>query len=253
MDFWQQPLAKLIHGCIGSKVQKFTPFHLPLMLVCVVIGGPTCAIAVSAHCEEHARLKAELLNTKQHHYLPKDELVETKAEISDAMQWIWLLVLAVTVAGSASAYGSSSLMADPTDGSRDTTAVLLYIFWPIDLARVATLTWLTPLTGALIVDWFGVLLVSLLIASADGSQEGGGLLGVAKDLDVMMRCGLVFACSFPTPYVGLALYLMLDTRQKAANPLLPPFTGGLRGPQKPRAMTAWQARVSADINGRGLS
>ena len=48
-------LAKLIHGCIGSKVQKFTPFHLPLMLVCVVIGGPTCAIAVSAHCEHAMR------------------------------------------------------------------------------------------------------------------------------------------------------------------------------------------------------
>ena len=244
--------GKLIHVCVGSEVQKFTPFYLPLMLLCVLIGGPACAMAVSAHCEEHARLKAELLNTKQHYYFPKDELVETKAEISDAMQWIWLLVLAATVAGSASAFGSSSLMPDPTDGSYDASAILLFIFWPVDLARLATLTWLTPLTGIMVVDWLGILLVGLLIAAADGSQEGPGLLGVSKELDVILRCGLVLVCTFPTPYVGLALYLLLDTRQKAENPLLPPFTGGLRGPQKPRAMTAWEARVYADANGRAL-
>lgn len=247
-------LGKVLHACVGTEVQKFTPFYFPLVLVCLVVGGPACALAVSCHCESMALKKEETINTKQNAYLNKEDLKEGRSGVADAMQWLWLLVLAATVAGSASAFSSSALAPEPADGSLDLRAILLYVFWPVDLLSAATRSWLTPASGALIADWVGVLLVGVLSAAADGDKGGGpeGLLGVGAEYDAPLRIGLVCLCAFPSPYVGLALYVLLDTRHRAENPLLPTCSGGLRGPQRPRAMTTWEARVQADQHGRNL-
>uniref|UniRef100_A0A7S2GRW1 Uncharacterized protein n=1 Tax=Haptolina brevifila TaxID=156173 RepID=A0A7S2GRW1_9EUKA len=242
-------LAIVIHACVGSEVRHYTPLYSPLMLVCTVIGGPACAMAVNAHCEEQARLKVQKRIDLGD--IPTAEVEEQRGAVADCMQWIYLCVLAVVAFASLSAFGTAAL--DPRDGDIDQQALIFYYAWPYDLLRSSTREWLTPLTALIIADWVGVWLFSMLNAAADHRHGSMPLLGISESFDLFLRLLFVLITALPSPHIGLTLYQLLECRAKALHPLLPSCSGGIRGPLQPRAMATWQARVEADTSSRALS
>jgi len=239
-------LVVVFHTCIGSEVAQYTPLYGPLMLVCLVIGGPACALAVNAHCEEQARLKVQKrINVGD--YVPNSEVEERRGAIADCMQWLYLMVVALMAFGTLTAFGSPSL--DPRHAHEpDSSALLEYYAWPYDLARASTLVWLTPLTAALAADWVGILLFGMLIAIADARKGGPPFWGISERFDGLVRVLFLVLFACPTPYLGLSLYFLLESRAHAFNPLLPDCAGGIKGISKPRAMATWEARVQFEQN-----
>ncbi len=227
-------LVVVLHVLIAGEVTPLTPLYSLLMLVAVVVGGPTCALALSAHCEELARHKAAV--ALRHH--------ERQAYLADSMQWVYLVALALIAAATTAAFGAPSL--DPTFVGFDLGSFLYFYLWPLDLAYSST--WLTRFSAIFVADWAGVLLFGLLHAlySQAGDVEGEApppsLLGAAEGYDLLVRIVLILVGAFPNPYLGLGLYLLLDTRHKANFPLMPDCTASLLGNRAPRAMATWQAR-----------
>ena len=154
--------------CAGGEVRW--QLYAPLMVMCLILGGPACAFAVSAHCEEYGKVKA--LNTLEmalstHKYVPPDELEEKRRELADVMQWVYLLLLATCLAASLSALGFPDL--NPVGGAFEVDSFGLYVFWPVGLALSDLGSWITPLTGLMILDWVAVFGFGLLLASRKGA------------------------------------------------------------------------------------
>jgi len=227
-------LAAILHVFVAGEVIPLTPSYCLLMLVSVVIGGPTCAFAVSAHCEERARHKAVV--ALRHH--------ERQSALADSMQWVYLIALAVVASVTTAAFGEPSL--NPALVGFDVQHLVYFLVWPLDL--VLRGSWLTQFHMIFVVDWVGIFIFGILHAvySQAGDVEGEapppGLLGAPEGYDLFLRCVIVLVGAFPNPYLGLAFYLLLDTRHKALNPLLPDCTDSLLGNRAPRAMATWQAR-----------
>lgn len=226
-------LVVVLHVLLAGEVTPLTPLYSLLMLVAVVVGGPACALALSAHCEELARHKAAVA---MHHQ-------ERQALLADGMQWVYLVALALIAAATTAALGLPSL--DPTDGL-DLVAFLTFYLWPLGL--IFTSGWLSRLSAIFVVDWVGLFFFGLLHAFYSQSADNEGeappppLLGVAPGYDLHVRLAFLCAFAFPNPYLGVALYLVLDSRHKARFPLLPDCTAALFGNRPPRAMATWQAR-----------
>jgi hypothetical protein len=231
-----------LNACLQGEVWIFTPLYIPLMAVCVVAGGPACALAVSAHCEEQSRLKLSVMVHSKDDFVSERKADERRASRATAMQWVYLVLLAAVVSCSASGFGAASLY---SNDAVHATPTLLYVLWPLNLLAPGTSEAMSSVVIMLLADWVGVLGLGVLFATTHAAQEGPTFLAVAVENDLTARLAVIFLGAFPSPYIGLALYLLLDARSKATDPMLPPCTGGLRGPQKPRAMNAWETRQRA--------
>jgi len=172
---------------------------------------------------------------------------ERQASLADSMPWVYRVGLAVVASATALAFGTPAL--NPAVVGFSPLNLAAFYAWPLEVA--ASADWLTRLSASLVVDWVGVFLFGVVHAvySQRGDVEGEGpppgLLGASDGYDLLMRWGILLLGAFPNPYVGLALYLLLDMRHKAHVPLMPDCAATLLGNRAPRAMSAWKAREHA--------
>lgn len=236
-------LLAVSHVLIAGEMRPHAGIYAALMVVCVVVGGPACALALSTHCVEHARSKTagvaagELLSIRW---------AERRAFYSDCMQWVYLIGFAAVVALTTAAFGAPAL--DPRLVGIDLGAIARFYAWPLelieDVSLPSDLQWLAPATLICALDWLAIFGYGLALAVSAQLDEDAttGLLGVPARFDMLLRVAIILLLAFPNPYVGLAAYMLLDTRHYAPHPLLPDCTGALQGHDPPRAMATWKAR-----------
>ena len=201
------------------------------------------------------------------------------------MQWLYLMVVALMAFGTLTAFGSPSLdprhahepdssalleyYAWPYDLARASTLV-----WLTPLTAALAADWVGILLFGMLIaiadarkggvpglrrthqPWPRVALmltspgprVSLTLTS-----PGPHVLlvwqppfwGISERFDGLVRVLFLVLFACPTPYLGLSLYFLLESRAHAFNPLLPDCAGGIKGISKPRAMATWE------VNGLG--
>lgn len=184
-------IAVLLHVWVAGEVTPLVPPYGLFMVIATVVGGPTCALCVSAHCEEVARHTASV--ALRHH--------ERQASLADSMQWVYLVGLAVVASATALAFGTPAL--NPAVVGFSPLNLAAFYAWPLEVA--ASADWLTRLSASLVVDWVGVFLFGVVHAvySQRGDVEGEGpppgLLGASDGYDLLMRWGILLLGAFPNP------------------------------------------------------
>ena len=171
-------------------------------LAALLLGGTACFISLVVICTVQHAPRAVVANSLQYAYLGAFALLSTV-----------IVALQLT-----------------------TTSWLTLFWWPdvlLDSCMAGDAR--APWTVLLLADWVAMLIVANLLVlrsvarvqffdKSDGSYVGRSLLCDASSciparFDLPLRLAIINGLAFPTPYLGLSLFLLLEARSLADMPL----------------------------------
>ena len=221
--------------CREGTVFIATKSYVTYMIAAILLGGPACALALSAVYEAHAHAVAS-----------ERSLGLTRDSVATRMQSLYLLLLVVII-GACALVVETATPAELLMYGGGVHGALHYIFWPADYFQNSTLTWLSPLSAMMLCEWCATLLLGNLIAVRGGHQSNEGITGTLVDevvgtkYDMAVRIVIINVLAYPAPQLGLGFYLLLEARSLTSQPIL--ACCGKVAPKKvsAEALAAWRS------------